>query len=284
MTHTFWKMHGAGNDFILMDDRALALRSLTPRAIAALCRRRTGIGSEGAILIQPSTQAHFRMRFFNPDGGEADMCGNGARCVARLAHELGAAPSRMTIETAAGLLRAEVLGDQVRLHMPEPADWRLDQTIEIHGRPLRYSFVNTGVPHVVAEVADLPACPVAEWGAAVRGHPAFAPAGTNVNFVALAPPSALRVRTFERGVEAETLACGTGATASALVAARLGRLKPPVQVETAGGYTLTVDFRLTAQGAADVTLLCPAEHVFKGEVDCERQAVGSGQSAVSSKK
>jgi diaminopimelate epimerase len=262
----FWKMHGAGNDFILFDDRRLTFPAADIRWIRRLACRRTGIGCEGVILLQPSAAADVRMRFFNPDGSEADMCGNGIRCVARLAHELGAAPARMHIETGAGLLSAELLGENVRLGMTPPRDWRLDAALTALDTEVRYSFVNTGVPHAVVEVTDIDACRVAELGAALRRHAAFAPAGTNVNFAQVTGPHALRLRTYERGVEAETLACGTGITAAALIEARRGRVTPPVQVATGGGHTLAVDFRLTPTGAEQVTLLGPAEHVFRGTV------------------
>ena len=124
-------MHGAANDFVLVDDRAQKFPAAKKEWLAGIMARRTGVGSEGILLIQPSDKANIRMRFFNPDGGEADMCGNGARCLARLAHEIGAAPASMTIETPAGIVRAEVRGEQVLLHMTEPKDWRMNRTLNI---------------------------------------------------------------------------------------------------------------------------------------------------------
>jgi len=267
MNIPFWKMHGASNDFILVDDRALTFPASDTAWLGRGAARRTGIGAEGIILIQPSDKASFRMRFFNPDGSEVEMCGNGARCVARLARDIGAAPPTMTIDTVAGLLRAAVLGDQVRLHMTLPKNWRLNKTLTLGKRKIAYSFVNSGVPHAVVEVKDLAACDVQALGSGIRYHKDFAPKGTNANFISVTGPRAFRVRTYERGVEAETLACGTGIVASALVAARLGRVTPPVQVTAASGDILTVDFRLTRTGAKDVTLLGPAVHVFKGTLE-----------------
>lgn len=260
----FWKMHGAANDFIVVDDRALAFPAHDAAWLRAIMARRTGVGSEGVLLIQPSDRAHFRMRFFNPDGGEVDMCGNGARCIARLAFELGVAPSPMTFETGAGLVRAEILSDGVRLTMTTPRDWRLGGELEIDGRTLRYDFVNSGVPHAVVHVDDLDAVDVARLGAAIRNHPAFAPKGTNANFIKVTGPQSISVRTYERGVEAETLACGTGIVASGLIAGKLGLVEPPVRVRAASGDELTVDYRLTPEGAEDVTLAGPAVHVFEG--------------------
>jgi diaminopimelate epimerase len=266
MDFPFWKMHGAGNDFVLFDDRAGSFPVHDRVWLAALGDRRTGIGCEGFILLQRSSAADIRMRFFNPDGGEAELCGNGARCVARLAHELGAAPANMSIETRAGRLTAEVTGTEVRVQMPAPSAWRLDQSLDAGGRTLRYHAVNTGVPHVVIETTDLDAYPVHEMGQAIRRHSVFAPAGTNVNFIAVTAPDALRIRTYERGVEAESGACGTGAVAAALIAARLGRVRPPVAVATAGGYRLRIDFNLTADGAVAVALCGPTAHVFRGTI------------------
>ncbi len=263
----FWKMHGAANDFILVDDRKETFPATDSRWLAAIGARRTGVGCEGIILIQPSAKASFRMRFFNPDGSEVEMCGNGARCVARLAYEIGAAPQAMTIDTVAGLLEAEVKGDAVRLKMTEPKDWRLNATLVIDGRSYPYGFVNSGVPHAVLPVDDLKAVDVQKLGAATRYHADFAPRGTNANFITKTGPSALAVRTYERGVEAETMACGTGIVASALVAARLGLVTAPVKVTAASGDVLTVDFKLTPKGATDVTLLGPAVHVFQGTLE-----------------
>jgi diaminopimelate epimerase len=260
-------MHGAANDFVLVDDRALAFPCGDRSWIASVAARRTGVGSEGILLIQPSRTADFRMRFFNPDGGEVDMCGNGARCVARLASEIGAAARRMSIETAAGLLEAEVLGNQVRLRMTPPRDWRLNIPLRVADREHTLHFVNSGVPHAVLRTDDLDATDVAGLGRAIRRHSAFAPAGTNANFLSVTGPRSIRIRTYERGVEAETLACGTGIVASALVAGRLGLVTPPVQVSVASGDVLTVGFELVPDGAKNPTLQGPAEHVFRGELD-----------------
>lgn len=262
----FFKMHGAANDFIVVDDRALTFPEQDRDWMAAVMQRHTGVGAEGVLLIQPSDTADFRMRFFNPDGGEVDMCGNGARCIARLAHELGVAPRVMTFDTPAGTVGAELdaTGETVRLTMTPPKDWRLDAVLELDGEPLTYHFVNSGVPHVVVERDDLDRLDLARFGAALRYHPAFAPGGTNVNVIQVTGPSALRIRTYERGVEAETPACGTGIVACGLIAGRTGRCTPPVRVTTAGGYTLAVDFRLIAAGAEQVSLTGPAEKVFRG--------------------
>jgi len=266
MNIPFWKMHGAANDFILVDDREASFPLNDTAWLAGIAARRTGVGCEGVILIQPSDKADFRMRFFNPDGSEVEMCGNGARCVARLAHEIGIAPRNMTIDTLAGILRAEALGNSVKLRLTPPSDWRVGRSLECEDTKIEYSFVNTGVPHVVVPVEDLDACDVMALGRLIRRHKDFAPAGTNVNFIKKTGPQSIRVRTYERGVEAETLACGTGIVASALISAKLGQVTPPVSVSVAGG-DLSVDFQLTDSGAEEVTLLGPALHVFQGVLD-----------------
>jgi diaminopimelate epimerase len=267
MSPLFWKMHGAGNDFVLIDDRERKAPAADGDWVARVCARRTGVGADGLILIQPSAQADFRVRFFNPDGKEAEMCGNGARCAARLACEIGVAPRSMTMETEAGLVRAEVVGADIRLGMTPPSAWRLRQRLEAEGQTLEYDFVNTGVPHAVVTCAELERCDVRRLGAAIRHHRAFQPNGANADFIRVEGDHALRIRTYERGVEDETLACGTGIVAAALVAARRGEVRPPVVVTAAGGDRLTVDFRLAGEGADRVTLLGPAVHVFRGEIE-----------------
>ena len=260
----FWKMHGAGNDFILVDDRSETFPLHDTAWLEQVARRRTGVGCDGIVLIQPSTSADFRMRFINPDGREVEMCGNAARCIARLAHELGVSGREASIETVAGILQAECREDGVRLNMMQPRDWTISGSIDVLGNEIEYHSVNTGVPHVVVEVEDLANCDVAGLGAALRYHSRFEPAGTNANFIQCTAPSAIRLRTYERGVEAETLACGTGIVASALVAARLGRVSPPVAVTAASGDCLQVDFTLAADEVRDPSLTGPAEHVFRG--------------------
>ncbi|HBA84724.1 MAG TPA: diaminopimelate epimerase [Verrucomicrobia bacterium] len=264
MNIPFYKMHGAANDFIMADDRLLTFPAHDKEWIARIAARRTGVGCEGVILIQPSKTSSFRMRFFNPDGSEVEMCGNGARCVARLAHEIGAAPAQMTIETIAGELKAEARDQEVLLYMTEPTDWRLNRSLDIDGKKLSYHFVNSGVPHVVVVTNDLEAIDVHKVGAAIRYHSDFAPKGTNANFIVQTGPGTLRIRTYERGVEGETLACGTGMVAACLVAGKLGLVKPPVKIVPASGDLLTVNYELTETGATQVTLLGPAVQVFQG--------------------
>jgi len=266
----FWKMHGAANDFIMVDDRGGAFPSSDSAWLKSIGARHTGVGCEGIILIQDSEKASFRMRFFNPDGNEVEMCGNGARCVARLAHDIGAAPAEMTIDTVAGILKATVSGSSVVLGMTGPRDWCIDQELDISGTAYNYSSVNTGVPHAVIFVDDLKGLDIMPIGSAVRYHAKFAPAGTNANFVCVEDDGSLSIRTYERGVEGETQACGTGMTAAALIAAKKQLVQSPVTVIPASGDKIVVGFNLTDEGAANVTLEGPAEYVFKGILEYSR--------------
>jgi len=264
----FWKMHGAHNDFVLVDARRKDFPSEDIEFLRHISARHEGIGCEGVILLEPAEKADFRIRFFNPDGGEVEMCGNGARCAARLAFEHKMLGEKMMIETGAGCIRAQVMSPpQVRLFMIDPFDWVFDGALDLEGRHLSYCAVNTGVPHVVMRTGDLKDVDVQEVGSAVRYHREFAPDGTNVNFMQISPEGELYVRTYERGVEDETPACGTGITAAALIAAKNGWVDLPVRVHSAGGDSLIVGAELTEEGAGKVTLTGPAEHVFEGTIE-----------------
>jgi diaminopimelate epimerase len=278
MKISFVKMHGAGNDFLVADDREERFPIRDRDWMARIAARRTGVGSDGFLLIQRSDRASFRMRFINPDGGEVDMCGNGARCIARHAHTLGIVPATMTIETRAGILEANLEGHRVRLRMTDPKDWRMDQTLSIGDQAFRYTFVNTGVPHMVVETDSLETTDVEGLGRALRRHPAFQPDGTNVNFAQRTGPDAISVRTFERGVEGETLACGTGIVASGLTMAQRHRMPLPVRVRTASGDVLEVSGERSGGGLSRVTLCGPAVYVFEGTLLYD-DASAAGQAA-----
>ena len=264
----FWKMHGAGNDFVLFDDRTETFPTDNAARIEEIATPKYGVGSEGIILIQPSEVADFRMRFFNPDGNEVEMCGNGARCVAKLAHEQGIAPEEMTFDTVAGVIGASMISENVvRLAMTPPGGLALNQTLRLQDQDITYHFVNSGVPHVVIELENVDDVDLVSLGASIRYHEAFAPAGTNVNIIQVLGDSHLKVRTYERGVEAETLACGTGMVACGLIAGSLGRVSTPVQVTCASGDTLEVDYQQGEHGPESPTLTGPALHVFQGTIE-----------------
>jgi len=255
----FTKMHGAGNDFIMVDDRPLMFPIDDQAFIQQMASRRTGIGCDGIILMQPSESADIRMRFINPDGSEVSMCGNGARCVARFAKDVGCAPEEMTIETAAGTVRAEVLDDLIQVHLTDPADIRMNLPT---GLDWPVDFVNTGVPHAVVWVDDVRQIDILKFGKQLREHELFAPEGTNADFAVVEADGSLRMRTYERGVESETMACGTGAVAVAVLAAERGWVKLPVSVHCTGGFDLVID---SVPGRT--TLTGGAETVFEGEME-----------------
>ncbi len=239
----FAKMSGSGNDFILIDNRFRVLQESKLAAfIAGVCRRRLSAGADGVILIEASETADFRWRFFNSDASPAEMCGNGARCAARFAFLQGICGARLRFETGAGRVEAQVEGMRVKVKMPDPQDLRLDLRVDLASGPLAVSSVNTGVPHAVVLTDGVEGVDVAGLGREIRFHPQFAPAGTNADFICTESSGGIAIRTYERGVEGETLACGTGAVAGALVAAGKLGLGSPVSVRTAGGERLTVYF------------------------------------------
>jgi diaminopimelate epimerase len=265
-TIPFQKMHGAGNDFIMVAGEHLGGHGLTRQNIAALCDRRTGIGADGLIIVAgpDSPGAAFRMIYFNADGGEAEMCGNGARCTVDFAHRAGLFQEKCRFDTFSGLLEGVITGPgEVEVSLPA---WRdLETGLGLEKLPWAVQHAcNTGVPHVVIPVEDVDQVDVLRWGSHIRHHGRFAPAGTNVNWVSPGPePGGYRIRTFERGVEDETLACGTGASASAVVLCSLEEATSPVGLRTRGGDLLTVSVDLDA---ATLRLRGPAVTSFKGEV------------------
>ena len=262
----FTKMNGAGNDFVDVDHRRNELL-LSRETIARLCDRHRGVGADGLLAVEPAQNgADFRMRYYNADGGEAEMCGNGARCFARFAGRLAGITGQLSFETIAGIISAEFVGDNVRLAMSEPQGMRLRESLALSNTALTVHSVNTGVPHAVVVVEDLEAVPVKEYGAGIRHHAHFAPRGTNANFIHALDSQTLAIRTYERGVEDETLACGTGVVASALVYHELTGAKSPVAVQVRGGDTLSVGFSGTRGTYQDVTLTGPADFVFEGEI------------------
>jgi diaminopimelate epimerase len=242
MNIPFCKMSGSGNDFIIIDNRSRRMEPVDlPAFVRAVCRRSVSVGADGLILIERASPAgcDFAWRFFNADGSEAEMCGNGGRCAARYAVMQGIAGARLSFETRAGIIHADVQNDRVKIELPSPQAGDMNLTVTVDDTPLLLHFINTGVPHVVTFVDQIEEVRVRELGKALRFHQRFQPAGANVNFAAVIGPAHLAVRTYERGVEDETLACGTGSVAAALIASALGHVISPVQVTTRGGETLT---------------------------------------------
>ena len=260
-------MNGAGNDFVMIDNRAGNVQ-LSAEQIVKICDRHRGVGADGILLIEPATNsADFRMRYYNSDGGEAEMCGNGARCFARFARKIANAPDKISFETPAGIIGAQMHGELVTLEMSKPTDLRLNVTLGIGYENKTIHFINTGVPHVVVPVVNVEAVDVVEEGAPIRRHEMFSPKGTNVNFLEARGGNKIEIRTYERGVENETLACGTGVVASALIFAATEKSNGPIDVLVRGGSELRVDFRREGERFTKVTLTGPAEFVFEGTIE-----------------
>ncbi len=281
----FMKFSGAGNDFIVVDNRKRVVDPGKMSAfVASVCTQHISVGADGLIFIEKAPKAHFRWRFYNNDGGEADFCGNGARCVARFAYLKGIAPKKMRFEGAAGVVEAVVDGESVTVSVPDPTDLRLNIRLDIPPQRRRKTdltapsqpssivmtleghAVNTGVPHFVYFVHDISTAEVIGLGHLIRDHEAFKPAGTNVDFVEVVDRGTIRIRTYERGVEDETLACGSGAIASALVAAVIHKVESPVSVVPLSRRPMTVSFRKDGNRFAEVSLTGEARAVYEGEM------------------
>ena len=268
----FEKMSGSGNDFVVIDNRhsAVALED-QPEFARKICRRMFSVGGNGLIFIENSSVADFSWRFYNGDGSVADMCGNGARCAARFAFRNGIAESKMEFETTAGTIQAEVLADNhtVRVQMTRPFDFRLGLSMSLNGKEHAVAFVNTGVPHAVIFVEG-EGTPVKKLGRKVRFHELFEPEGTNASFARVLTDGRLDVRTYERGIEDETMACGTGAVAAALFATMQKGMESPIEVVTSGGDVLTVRFDLhDGPVAENVFLEGPVRLIYKGQLTAE---------------
>jgi diaminopimelate epimerase len=253
----FYKYQGTGNDFVMVDDRAQRF-PVSKELIEKLCNRRFGIGADGLILLQNHPQYDFKMVYFNADGNQSSMCGNGGRCLVQFAHDLGIIGNSASFEAVDGLHEAYLRNGLVELKMIDVT------TVEQHAD---FSFLNTGSPHYVAFVEGLPEYNVYAEGKKIRNNERFGPAGgTNVNFVELLPDHTLAVRTYERGVEDETYSCGTGVTACAIVAS-YRELLSPVHIQTVGGKLQVAFKKQAGEVFTDIFLIGPAQQVFKGTVE-----------------
>jgi diaminopimelate epimerase len=269
----FMKLSGSGNDFILVDNRRRLIDAEAANALAAkICTHRLSIGGDGLILIEPSRRAHFRWRLFNADGSEAEFSGNGARCAARFAYLRRIAPKRMRFETLAGIIEAEVLREEqtgrqsVKVRFPDPRGLKLNMKVSVAETERTAHFLDTGVPHCVYLVEDPDAVDVVGIGRPTRHHPLFQPAGTNVNFIKVLDPHHIRIRTYERGVEDETLACGTGSIASALIASLVSKVESPVTLVPQSGLELIVHFKAQDESFTDIYLQGDARAVYEGRM------------------
>ncbi|WP_375447955.1 diaminopimelate epimerase [uncultured Fibrella sp.] len=257
----FSKYQGTGNDFILIDDRNNTFPTHNQSLVAQLCHRRFGIGADGLILLQNQSDYDFRMVYFNADGAEGSMCGNGGRCIVKFAHDLGVIKNHTRFLAVDGEHLAEVDGEEVKLMMSNVPAWPTRSETQTD-----YDFLNTGSPHVVKFLTGLASYDVINEGRQLRHDAAFSPGGTNVNFTEVVNGNGLFVRTYERGVEDETYSCGTGVTAAALAAHRHQRLSSPVSIRTLGG-NLRVAFTAHADGSfTDIYLIGPAQRVFGGNI------------------
>jgi diaminopimelate epimerase len=263
----FAKMHASGNDFIIIDNRLGQVSGDITSFVRKVCRPHFSVGADGLILIEGSNEADFRWHFFNLDGNEVGMCGNGSRCAAMFAFMKGIAGRNLSFETLAGIIRAEIKDDVVKVQLTKPFGYIPEVEIPIGGVSRRASFINTGVPHVVYLVDDIEAVDIIGDGSATRYHDMFKPEGTNANFAKVADRGHILIRTYERGVEGETLACGTGATAAALVAGAKGLASSPVTLTTRGGNRLKVYFDWDGSGFDDVFLEGDAVLVYQGEIE-----------------
>lgn len=263
----FTKMQAEGNDFIIIDNRRGIVKKRNIRDfVRKMCRRRFSVGADGLILIENSKKADFKWHYHNPDGNEVEMCGNGSRCAARFAYLNGITGKKLSLETLAGIINAGVKGNRVKVELTKPHGLRLGLKIPIDGKNYESNFLNTGVPHVVYFSKDINKLDVLGIGRKTRYHKLFAPSGTNTNFVKILGSHSLSIRTYERGVEDETLACGTGAVASSLIAGVLGKVKSPVSVKTRGGKTLKVCFKWNGMEFSDVFLEGETRVVYTGEL------------------
>ncbi len=261
-------MNGAGNDFVLLDNRAQEIK-LTRDQIVRLCDRHRGVGADGVLILVPSRtgKADWAWDFYNRDGSTGEMCGNGARCFARFVQKTVGINGSFKFETEAGIITASLDGERVTVNLTTPNGLKLGERVKLSTGETTIHSLDTGVPHAVLYVPDADQAMVQSLGPEIRRHPHFGPRGTNVNFVQVLGPNHIRVRTFERGVEGETLACGTGVSASAMISARVHHFASPVKVQVQGGDTLVVSF--TDRGGAfdEVRLTGPAEFVFAGWIE-----------------
>lgn len=265
----FIKAVATGNDFVIVDSIRNTQYSILKWSDVArnLCDRKRGVGADGLLVLEGSAKADFKMRVFNPDGSEAEMCGNGSRCAALYAAKNGLAEQSMDIDTVAGVLNASVKGDMVKVRLTEPRNIKWNMCLMIGKCPYKLDFADTGVPHAVHFVEDLDKVDVKNLGSHIRHHGEFGPEGTNADFVKVVGKNGIKIRTYERGVEDETLACGTGAVASAIISAEAEKMSSPVTVETQSGEKLRVYFDIVEGNFKNVYLEGSARLVFEGETD-----------------
>lgn len=269
----FTKMTGAGNDFIVIDNRLRVFNLAWPLFARRICDRRYGIGGDGLLVIDPTLSAAFTMLYYNADGSSGGMCGNGGRCVSRFIMESSEVDS-VTFEALGHVYRANLIGTQISLQMKNPIHQRFNILVDIPQYQVRTHFIDTGAPHAVLFTDEMPEPAqkilstdgVDHIGREIRHHQVFAPDGTNVDFINISGDQTISMRTYERGVEGETLACGTGAVASALVGALQRGMRSPITIHTRGGEDLLIMFAMDGENFHDVSLQGSAKFVFAGRI------------------
>lgn len=265
-------MAGGGNDFVVIDNRGPKIADAS-ELTRRICTRALSVGADGLILVEASARATFRMRYYNSDGSLAAFCANGTRCAARFAFLNVIAGRKMTIETDAGIVGAEISdGGLVTLSLPAPWSFRPRRPLAVGSTTVRGSSIMVGVPHYVVFLRDelFWSQDVSHLGRAIRNHPDLAPdGGANANFVVVRDPHSIEVRTYERGVEGETLSCGSGVVASAVTSALFGKVKSPVSVLTRSGITLEVSFEIREGHAEEVRLKGDARLIYRATITPE---------------
>ena len=263
----FMKLSGSGNDFIFIEnfDKEFKEESM-PDFVKSVCRRGLSVGADGLMFIQSSEKADFKWRFFNSDGSEGEMCGNGGRCAIRFAQEIGLISEEGSFETKAGVLDASITGNRVKVRMTKPHSFTQTTKIVLVDQEVLLDSINTGVPHAILYTKDLDSVDVQKDGREIRNHAVYQPEGTNVNFVRVVDKNNLDIRTYERGVEDETLACGTGAVASSLMAAARNLVESPVNVKVRSGESLVIHFNGNPENASDVYMEGGTRLVYTGEI------------------
>ena len=263
---SFSKYQGAGNDFIIIDDRAGIFPCEKDQFIHNLCHRRFGVGADGLLLLQTSSIATFRIRIFNSDGKEVSMCGNGIRCFIHYLRTLGFREDPFLIETIDNIVRCQIKGDKISVTLDKPAVLHWGLELEADNQLLQAFVVHTGVPHAVIFVDDLDLVDVEGLGRKIRNHALFAPHGVNVNFAKIGSDGSVQVRTYERGVEGETYSCGTGAAAVALTVAEKCNLPSPIRIMPFSKHCLEVIVSESSSGGKDLELIGHAACVFEGRL------------------
>jgi diaminopimelate epimerase len=265
-------MSGAGNDFIVIDNRSRIIRENVVLA-KKICDRHWSVGADGLLILETSEKASYRMMYYNADGSYGGMCGNGGRCIAMFAYLENIANSNHTFEALDHIYSVSIDSGNVTLHMKNPNFLKLNQHLYIAKKKISFHSIDTGAPHIVINIDDInknkdfDEFDVQRWGRLIRWHKKFAPTGTNVNFIKISEDNTIYLRTFERGVEAETLACGTGSVASAIIAYIKWKLNIPITVLPTSKVPLFINFNETEKNILDVQLVGPAIVTFTGTLD-----------------